>query len=355
MPSWIKVQLMKRYPSILKDGRADLDGNGRIDPNERFRDFDGDGAVGNSKDFTIYFNVKANRAAIEKNVPFFTWAKVFRMKNLLTHALSIESDFAAAADIKSAFTFLTGVLAAARQLAKTKKLSAADLYNLLVKKGVRISSTNDLLSQGIGKRSLTPDAIHIMIVGLAWELGITKIRPVVLPSATCIKEGRTYYKVEHGPALRRASFKTLRREFLIPRSAFKRRAYLWGLNRKRTRGQIYYRYGDRALKMKSYAAAVKFFVKALRLYPAHVGTLRGLGTAHYYLGNTAAAETYLTKAIKIDPKDELSYFMRVRVWLKLGDGQRARLDLARSCKPRGARRRPVHPRCFAIRKSHHRP
>lgn len=344
MAGWVKVQLLKKYPDIIAKRGANIGGF------KQFKDFDNDGIVGNPKDFTLFY--RKHKAAIDKYVPFFKQASAIGVSNHLIEALSIESSIVSAQQIKAAFVFFMGALTAAKN-ART----AEDLFKVLVQKKVRVTTGTGLISEGIANLAkknggLTSDAVNLMVMGLAIALKLRKVRLALLPSATRIKEGSDYFMIESGTYVRKEKTRRLSRDYLLPPRT---NVYLQGLSNKQLRGHVHHHYGMYYSRKKNYLTARNLFTLAHSFHPTHVGTLRGLGTANFYLRDIASAKAYLSRAIALDPRDELSYYMRAQVWLAYRNRKRTQMDLRRACKLPNVRRRPVNSRCKLIPRRPNRP
>jgi tetratricopeptide (TPR) repeat protein len=335
MVTWVKVQLLKKYPDIIAKRGANIGGF------KQFKDFDNNGIVGNPKDFKLFY--RKYKTTIDKNIPFFKWASIFGGKHPLIEALSIESNIVSATKIKATFTFFEGALAAAKN-AKTAK----DLFKVLIQKKVRIAIGTDLISEGIAslaKKSggLTSDAVNLMVMGLAIALKLRKVRLALLPSSTRIKEGKQYYQLTPGGTVDVSKARALGRTYRTPRKIVRQGIYLWGLSLKKTFGQVYNHYGRYELARNNYAAAARFFKRAWRHHRLHVGALRGRGTALFHLGNYAAAEAALSQAIAFDHLDALSYYLRAHIRQAGGAHRKAFRDRIRACRAQTLRKLPATP------------
>jgi Tfp pilus assembly protein PilF len=339
MSNWIKVQLLKKHPNLLSNQGVDLDRDGKI---ERFKDFDQNGTLGNAKDFEIYH--RKYKPSIERNIPFFKWASRFDIKNPINEALSIDSSHATAGEIKDAYKFLAGALAAAKKASRGGRVLTHQILNVLIERGIRISAKSASLAKGIKNRALSKEQVKIIVVSLAMQLGSKNIRLALLPSETRIKEGNSYYDLDSQGNLHPSTANALKTKYLIDNSVSPD-AYLKGLSAEQMTGHINYLYGKLSIKKRNYSTAELHFTRALSHHKKHVGAWRGLGKARYHTGRHQAAEAALSDGIKLDPGDELSFFIRARARLRLGNGSGARSDFLKACKVRGAKRRPVNSRC----------
>lgn len=84
---------------------------------------------------------------------------------------------------------------------------------------------------------------------------------------------------------------------------------------------------DRSL----YDEAIGLYSRLLEIAPGMAPTLVGRGRAHLFAGNNRAAEEDLSGALGRGPADAEALFLRATARERLGDAQRARMDLERAC------------------------
>lgn len=109
---WIEGVLTDAYPSFEHDKGADLDGDGRIEDNEVFQDFDKDGRLGSRGDYLEY--LKRNRQLLSERVPFFKWGKELSPSNWIHQFRYLGSDLHPEW-VQSAYQFLTKMVGEAAE------------------------------------------------------------------------------------------------------------------------------------------------------------------------------------------------------------------------------------------------
>jgi tetratricopeptide (TPR) repeat protein len=175
---WVKIQLVRAFPSITRTKSVDLNRNGQIDANERLSGV-------KIKDFKkFYLN---NRSAIEKRVAFFKHAASLDPKNMqvdnpLHDLLSIESEVSSKAVIRKAYRLLRKALSKAKlsingstKQAKKVNLVSKSLRKVLKRKKFRIARTTELLGQSIKAKRIDYELMGLAAIGLAYQVGHKKL------------------------------------------------------------------------------------------------------------------------------------------------------------------------------------
>lgn len=101
---WIEDVIITAYPKFVENGGIDLDGNGRIEGNESFGDFDGDGYIGSRVDYEIY--LYNNRNPLSAKIPFLKWGERLSVDNRIHQLMYWLSDLYSAALMHSAYLFI---------------------------------------------------------------------------------------------------------------------------------------------------------------------------------------------------------------------------------------------------------
>ncbi len=76
-------------------------------------------------------------------------------------------------------------------------------------------------------------------------------------------------------------------------------------------------------RMKNFELAIEYFKKVLRVYPADIDTMIGLGSIYYYLGDYEGAVSEFEKGFVFDPFNQELYLVISEAYVKLGEVDKA--------------------------------
>ena len=326
---------------MIKHRGADLNKNGKIDANERLKDFDGNGKIGNLADFKKYY--LNNRVAIEKRVKFFKWATSFdpgnlKIDNPIHDLLSIESAERKPQDIQAAYKFLNGILALLKptfRLSKSSILMLAkiqNLYRVLEKKGITFGESilAELLTDGIKQKKMDCDISSLAVLGLTYQLGIKHLYGVNAPEHFFLryKRGRTKLNFDQGVSISDSYYI---KKFGISKKAISRGIFMKNLSRKELLGSFYGNRGAIRKQNNNYAGAIKDLSTAIRLNPKNWRAYGNRGWAKLESKDYKGAIRDLTKAIKFHKNADL-YNVRAKAYIKLKKHKKAVQDFTEAIK-----------------------
>lgn len=321
---WVKVELLKAFPKMIQDRGADLNKNGKIDANERLKDFNGNGKVGDLADFKKYH--LNNRAAIEKRVRFFTWAASFdpgnlKIDNPIHDLLSIESEVARPKDVKAAYAFLKGTLVLVKPTLKRKRwingimINMHNIYQILRRKKVRLGGSVNLLTAGVKRKQMDCDISSYAVMGLAYQAGVKTLYLVSAPEHAFLRydDGKRRFNIDAGMTASRSYYVSL---YAISKKSISNGSYLKNLTRKELLGSFYYnRAGHNWYRKRS--AALADLNRAIKLYPKHPPAYAMRSGHLNSQGKYSAALKDASRAIKLDPNDYHSYYSRANAYVGL--------------------------------------
>ncbi len=298
---WVKVELTKAFPNIIRKRGADLDGNGKIEGNERLTAFNIDA-------FKKYY--LKNRTAIEKRVDFFRYAAALDPKNMkvdnpLHDLISVESEMIPSYEVKLAYLFLKQALKHSRLASARKgRTTAPQRMGIVIgqlRKNLRVTGSNGMLSKSLVAKRVDPEIFGYAVIGLAYQMG--------LPS-------------KHSTAASRKKFisRIIYRRAIAKGAAGKRAAAFADLSKAISvdpkNADAYLRRGVHLLSMRKYRAAIKDFTKARAHNPKSTAALLYRADVKRKLGDTAGATKDLKTAITTDPPTFIKILLR-----KMANGQ----------------------------------
>ncbi|MDO8526856.1 MAG: tetratricopeptide repeat protein, partial [Deltaproteobacteria bacterium] len=172
---WVGALLGDAYPHFSADKGADLDGNGTIEGKEVFKDFNGDGEVGDREDYKQYLS--QNRAALSAKVPFFKWGEKLGVGNRIHQELYFESDLKEAPLLQSAYVFISDLVEKVNAMAEGQNLTPEQesglYYEEMEKSGIKFRNQKSASLVGnIQNRTLDCDTSSFVAMALGDERGL---------------------------------------------------------------------------------------------------------------------------------------------------------------------------------------
>lgn len=345
--NWIRAELLRHFPKLDHDGSADLDKNGRIDPNEKISTFNKNALPGNDPnmvgdwaDWLAFYGANAKRLATFGGV--FAWAGKFKHNNPIHLISTINSAITSRDDVITTYKKVSKVVDALRQDATLADKPPAEkmeaISKVMVSLGIIGSERKPLLDENMSATRLDPASASLVVAAVAHEMG-WPVYVVNSPDYIFTRwdkngarvnldfDGKTYTDEQM-----RMKFKELRRSPELTRNG----VYFHNLDLRnfvalalRYRGEAFLSRGDkvRALKdaqmartlnpkyvraynlegvvhnsMGNHDGALKSYEMVTRLNPLYEKGWYNLAITQMNRGNYKEMISYLDKTKAIDPK-----------------------------------------------------
>lgn len=327
---WVRDRILDAHPELRTN----------------FKDYDGDGVVGNIEDFIRYY--EKNHEIIEQSIPFFRWAAAMdphkrSIYNPIHDYLSLAYDDDPASDIEHAYSFSGSVIADVRQFHGAS--SPQTIVTLLHREFASARKGSFLVLGAAYQFDLIDEAGGVMSIPRADG----SVRDVT------VDELYGDFYADHGRMLEGyGNFERARNRyadalFLDPslQSIYYRLGgVLHELEKYREAVSVY----DAALArnpcdakalagrgavfvdLKEYTRAGADFRDTLRLDPTSAPAHIGLGRIQHIKKNHKEARQHYTNAIKADPQNALGYYWRAVAWDDERRPRRAVADFLRAIK-----------------------
>lgn len=306
--SWVRNELAKAFPDAAYRAGVDLNGNGRIEKNERI-DIKTDGAA------AWQAFLKKNQTQLRNVGGIFKWCGAFKPDNPIHDLLSIESQLMKPQEIEKAYKTVQKILEIARKEIEGRYLTPEQkletVYDVMESIGIKFSDQdNNLFTENISRFRLDCDTSSFIALIIAHEMR-WPVHLVRAPGHVFVRwdDGKgTRFNYDQGYSLS-DEFYIARRRGKISQGSIKRNVYLKNLNRNEV---IAIFLNNRAITNVDLGKArdgIKDFDEAIRLDPVH--TYHNRGVTKYKLGKYQEAVVDFSTAIELDRNNAcLSYRKR---------------------------------------------
>ncbi|MCX5751813.1 MAG: tetratricopeptide repeat protein [Candidatus Saganbacteria bacterium] len=313
-----KTYILTKYPRIVEEGGADLDGDGEVKGTEKFVDFNGNGQVGDSEDFWLY--LEKNRPILKIDTVFLP-QEGFSAGNIIHKIIEIESPLFKPEEVSKAYKILDGVLAEVKArvtegMSEKEKLLL--VYQVLAEKKYILRDQDDIsFISNLLRGELDCDTSSFVALAVAQELDIPA-QLVILPEhvfirladGTNIDAGKTHpdkFYFDNFPGVKEINTST-------PKEVL---AYVYGV-----RAEVW-------RQRNNYAAAETDSSRAIELDPNYALSYGNRAWIRFRQGNYAGALEDCNQALNRDPLPEVKVtvlFFRAQIYYLQGKYAEAKQD-----------------------------
>lgn len=331
-------------PSRMKPQWVDINGNGRKEGREVFKDFDEDGIVGNIRDFIEYYLL--NKKVIDKKVPFFKMAESMdpgnmKIYNVIHDHLSLLSNMKSFSEIQAVSRLVASAITMSRKRATDRLPPRKRVANLFASyRNIGISymleaQISRTLADVPKDKGADCDDISILVQAAAHQNDL-KLHLIPVPGHAFIRydDGKTRFNYDVGVSKPNSFYKW---GFDIAQTSIDQGVYLTNRTSYETLSDIYTAV---ALAEKSQRAK-RYFKLAIYLNPNNVQAYHNLGARLFDEGKNEKALSVLNAALKLDPNIDHIYSLRSGIHIKAGRNTAALEDMDRAIKIK-KRRMKIH-------------
>jgi tetratricopeptide (TPR) repeat protein len=339
-PSWIRGELKRHYPTADLTKGVDLNGNGRLEKNERIATYNANRIPGNKRkvvgDWTDWLAFyRANHKVISRKVgenknSLFYWARKFKATNILHVITSVESAVVKRADVLGAYKKTWAIIARARKMpikgrtklarAKSKLLA---VYKAILDSGIKLKplSGRPLFIRNINAGVLDCDTSSFVILAEAHERG-WPVFGVVAPGH--------FFTRWHDPRLRvRFNMDTILEKRFMTDARYKKKfqahsrsisagVYLKNLTMRKFIAILHLSRSVVYERQRKYRQALEDTAEAIVLDRSNPIAHYNRGNVYHALRDFNSALKDYSEAIRLDPRMEVAYNNRGVSFTKMG-------------------------------------
>ncbi len=346
--NWITSELKRLFPRADLTVGVDLNGNGRLDDNEKIATFNNNKIPGNKAnvigDWTdwlaFYRQNVAQLAKLDQGKSIFALSARFKATNPLHTVTTIESGMSTLEKVRKTYETVATIYAKMKiqdQKSPTPPEKFLDLYAIIRAQKISIDGDNQvvLLLDGLNAKTLDCDTSGFIISAIAYEMG-WPVFLVHLPAHTFVrwdngKRGQGGVRLNYdydGP------FTDLyyQQKFNVLTISVSQQVYLQNLDEKQTVALIVSNRGNAKNMLGKYEEAIEDYNEALRLNPQYAETYYNRGIARQMIGKHREAIGDYDEAIRVNPNYTDAYNNRGGAHHRLGKHQHAIKDFGEAIR-----------------------
>lgn len=354
--SWISKELKRLYRTKRwKAGKGvDLNGNGRIERNEKIATHNSNTIPGNDKsivgdwtDWLAFYraNYKAiNSKSVRNKNSIFFWSAKFKSKNPIHIITSVESPLVKRQQVLKAYRKTWKIIARARKIpvkgSSKLKLAKAKLlavYTAILKSGIKLKDqyNKHLFIDNMADGILDCDTSSFVILTEAHEKR-WPVFGVLAPKHFFVrwddKSSRVRFNMDLTSNIRFPNDKAYKNTANISSRAISAGVYLKNLGLSALVATVIVSRGLSYRVLGKTQRAIKDFTQAIKLNPRFAVAYFNRGVKYEKLGSYKHALIDYTKAIKLDPNHASAYNNRGATYSKMRKYKRGILDFTKAIR-----------------------
>ncbi len=301
---WIQGVLEDAYPNFQRDSGADLDHNGQVDSFERFGDLDGNGIVGNRRDYQLY--LRNHREALSANVEFFRWGDRLSVENRIHQEIYLEADLVNFDYIREGYDFISNLVASVNTYIGNHPFSREQesqiYYQQMRGAGIRFTHVEDplLLNNIHGRLQMDCALSSFIAIAIGDERGLS-LNPVLAPKHLFLRGTGNHgeFNVDFGILTPNSRYSLP--PFHVTPDLIQRGIYLYTLNDEGMEAISLENRGDVLERLGRRREALAAFDRAIQLNPNDVEAHFYRGFALERLNRPADALMAYDRALQLNP------------------------------------------------------